>query len=729
MDLTQAVSLLKTSKSSSMSLPQAVQKVANPTVPSTEVTQLQTPSTFEQYAVPTGAAITDTGRGLENLAGLATGNPAIAQAMQAINDAKSVSEQPARDYLKANYPGHYYGMYAPTSVLSMAPFGETAASGAAKLFPALEKGAPLLARFANAVPRSALTGAAYGAQMPGNTGENMLAGAALGPLGEGLISGIGKAAVMGTHGYNSLMDMGEKMFQPQQAARKAVTAMIQETRTGGGPRIAPSVPGVSFTASNSSLDPGLQSLERAAQSRNVGGLPNEAVFQSQQRGNMTALNKQFGTLGNIAKAPEESSRDISQALQDTQSALKAQEKNLWGMVPENTPVNIDQTTAALDKHMNGLTMADRATLEKHAGEPIKILRDIAVKYANPEEDQIMAPFSEIKGVRSMLTSAKNALGNKMSSAYNPNAARIVSNFDNKLLSALGNENAFVPDIQDLGQNYNAARQFTSDLHTKYLTPDVTDMLYTDPSKVGNVVTSTPDMLDKYLNATSQAPDGGVAAKQAVRNFLARKAFDKAAMSSRGAGMDVPYINGERLNDFVGENKNLLGKVFNPDEIQNFKNIAQDAYRSTASESANPRVGSNTINKYLGNKGMDESIGKKVISKGSQAVTGGALGSLFGPVGASIGAASAVAGSTVKEALLNRFRGQTEKLLRDTLLNANDPEVQAILNAPPTFQNLSRAMNMANRMKAIGRAAPITTGVLRHLPGTASTAYLTQQAMK
>lgn len=193
------------------------------------VKDAKTPTSFEAAAIPVGAALSDTGRSIKHLANLGLAGPSGTLAATVQNNADQANtdaqEQPARDAAFDANPRTYAGLYAPASVLSMAPLGEgvggladeAVAQGAPNLArlaagvagPQLPK-ASLLARAAAVTARSGTRGAIYGGQTPGDTATNVAGGALLGSAADAIPAGL--SMLRGAPG-----EIGEAVTKARQA--------------------------------------------------------------------------------------------------------------------------------------------------------------------------------------------------------------------------------------------------------------------------------------------------------------------------------------------------------------------------------------------------------------------------------------------------------------------------------------------------------------------------------
>lgn len=660
--------------------------------------------------VPAGAALTDTGRALKQLFALGVGaqngtSMANYTGAKAQNDAADAREQPARDAFQKNHPSEYAGIYAPTSVLSMAPLGEVA-GGIGRAGVVLGTGIDagpinpgMMARAAAWAAPKALQGAAYGAQVPGDTPTNIAAGVALGPATEALIGG-GLRGIKAIPGVTTtISEFGNKLFKPEATAKNTVQSIINASKAGAPNAPVPNISGVNLTAGGQSMDPGLQSLEQAVRSRAVNGLPNEAVFQANQRANTATVHNTVNSITDSTVTPDKTSTSAYDALQAAKDARRETERGLWSKVPMDTQVDAAKTTSALDGYINKQTVSDQRLIQRTAGDFMDDFKAAAAKYADPEEEQVKMPFSEIKSLRSSLGDSIRAASDKYGSGSN--AVRLLRGMDDKLLSTLGDENALlgVPEptgisaldsanaklgkmngvvtSSDIGNAYNAARRFTAETHNNYFTKDVSGLLDKDPTKVLDAATQTPDKLTAYLNAASQGQDGGASAKDAVRKYLLNDAMTSSSTSARGGLQN--FVDGQKLTKYLNDNGGVLSKVFSPDELNKLQATAQSAYRNIASEAASPRVGSNTIQKFLGNKGL------------SGAMTQGDMG----------GGLVAKGATTLRDMILSKYQGATEKYLRDALLNPNDPAMAKLLQAPPTLQSQVALSQYLSRLKLPG----------------------------
>lgn len=680
----------------------------------------KTPSFGESLGVPAGAALTDTGRSIKQLLALAAGgvggvtNPGPYLAAKAQNDSTQDQEQPARDYAAEQNPSTYYGMYAPTSILSMAPLGEGVGGLAEKGL----AGAPSLApRIAAFMGRSGATGAAYGAQMPGDTPTNIAIGAGLGPLGEGAIKGLGLAATVAKKSGGGIADLTRQMANPEQEARDTVQKILQESATGNPVLQPSSQPGVNLTAGGQSLDPGIQNLEQVVRSRNVGGVANEALAQAQQRQNNAVIRGRFGQIAATDTPLADASTAAHDALTGAQEARGAQEKELWKQVPMTTPVDAAKTSAAVDGYINKQTVTNQRVIQRAAGDFLDDFKATVAKYASDgaDETQVRMPFGEIKDLRSTLgQSIRDA-----QKSGNSNAVRLLKGMDDRLLSNLGDENALLgmPEAtgsavldsaqakaakfggavtaQDLGDAYNAARKFTADTHGTYFPKDVQGYLDTDPAKMLDSVTKTPENVKAYLNAAGQHADGGAAAKKALRDYFMSKAMATTKLSARGG--DTPFMDGQKLKTWLNTNRGQLAQVFSGDELQQMGALSDAAYRNIATEAATPRVGSNTLQKFMGNQNLPSVPGKM----------GGVANS-------------------IRDMLVGKYRGETEKLLRDTLMDPQDKGLQQLLEKPPSPQNMNALLAYMKRVPALRDKIPLLFNAVVHAPQTEATRLLTQQ---
>lgn len=692
-------------------------------------TDAKTPSAFESLAIPVGAALSDTGRSIGHLANLigASQSPGMLPAAMAANAADQANtdkqEQPARDYAAEQNPKRYYGLYAPTSILSMAPLGEGVGGLAAKATAPLSASANIAPRVAGFLARSGATGAGYGAQMPGNTVSNIATGAALGPLGEGAIKGIGLAGKVASKTGGGIADLTRQMVNPAQEAKNTVRKIVQESATGT-PTLTPSpIPGVNLTAGGQSMNPGLQGLERVVRSRNVGGLGTEDVAQSIQRQNNSVIRGRFGQIASINTPLQKASTDAADALNEAKDARSSQSTELWNAVPESTKFNMAAASSASDKYINGLSEAEKGTIEPYLGKYTNVFKRIVSKYADNNDlantnPDVIAPFKEFKGLRSVLGTAIRTAGKD----GDRDATRLLRGLDETLLTSAGNENAFiglpeqtgnialdsanaklarmngVVNAKDLGDAYNNARFFTSDTHNKYFTKDVQGFLKQDPARMLDSVTKTPENMKAYLNAASQAPDGGAKATQALRDYLLSKGIDSASMSARGGA--EKFLNGQTLQDWLHQNQGVLSHVFSGDELNHMNQLAEASYRNIATEAATPRVGSNTLEKFMGNQNLPGVPGK------------------FG-----------AAANSIRDMLVGRYRGQTEKLLRDTLMDPQNKGLQEMLDQPMTQENMNKLIQLMNKTPALKAKIPLLFNAALHTPSTAATRLLAQPAQQ
>lgn len=688
------------------------------------VKQAQTTTPYEAAAVPIGAALSDTGRSIGHLARLmgAAQSPGMMPAAMAANAADQANtdkqEQPARDAAAEQNPSTYYGLYAPTSLLSMAPLGEGVGGLAAKATAPLSASANIAPRLAGFLARSGATGAGYGAQMPGDTATNIVAGAALGPVGETVAKAIPLAYTLAKKTGSGIADLTRQMVNPAQEAKNTVQKIVQESSTGNPALTASPIPGVNLTAGGQSLNPGLQNLEQVIRSRNIGGVANEAVAQAQQRQNNSIIRGRFGQIASTNTPLQTSSTAASDALNDAQEARKAQETSLWQQVPESTQVDAVKTSSAIDSYINKQSVTNQRVIQRAAGDFIGDFKAAVAKYAQEgdEETQVKMPFQEIKDLRSTLgQSIRDA-----QTSGNNNAVRLLKGMDDKLLSTLGDENALlgapeatgplgsaqaklnkmngVVTAQDLGDSYNAARNFTAQTHGNYFTKDVRGFLNQDPAKMLDSVTKTPENMKAYLNAASQAPDGGAKATQALRDYLLSKGIDSASMSARGG--TEKFLNGQTLKDWLQHNQGILSHVFSGDELNQMGQLSDAAYRNIATEAATPRVGSNTLQKFIGNQNLPGVPGK------------------FG-----------AAANSIRDMLVGKYRGQTEQLLRDTLFDPQNKGLQQMLDQPMTQENMNKLVQLMNKTPALKAKVPLLFNAALHAPQTVATRFLTQPSQQ
>lgn len=690
------------------------------------VQQAQTTTPYEKFAVPVGAALSDTGRSIGHLMRLIAGSqspgmmPAALTANAADQADTEKQEQPARDAAAQQNPSTYYGLYAPTSLLSMAPLGEGIGGAATKLTAGLSGSANLLPRVVGFMGRSSLTGAGYGAQMPGDTGTNLLTGAALGPLGEGTIKGLPLAYALSKKAGSGIADITRQIVNPAQEAQNTVQKIVQESSTGTSLLQPSFVPGVNLTAGGQSLNPGLQNLEQVIRSRNIGGVANEAVAQAQQRQNNSVIRGMFGQIAATDAPLQTTSTAASDALNDAQDARRATEKDLWSQVPMDAQVDATKTTSALDGYINKQTVSDQRLIQRIAGDFLDDFKAAAAKYADQDAEQVKMPFSEIKSLRSSLGDAIRAASDKYGSGSN--AVRLLKGMDDKLLGTLGDENALLgaPEptgnaaldsantklanmngtvtSQQLGDTYNAARRFTAETHGNYFTKNVQGFMNQDPAKMLDAVTKTPENMKAYLNAVSQAPDGGAKGIQALRDYLLSKGIGSASMSARGG--TEKFLNGQTLKNWLQSNQGVLSHVFSGDELDQMGQLSDAAYRNIATEAATPRVGSNTLQKFIGNQNIPGLPGK--------------LGSVA---------------NSIRDTLVGNYRGKTEQLLRDALFDPQNKGLQQMLDQPMTQENMSKLVQFMNKTPALKAKVPLLFNASLRIPQVAATRYLTNPAQQ
>lgn len=669
------------------------------------VKDAQTPSAMDALAGGVGGALTDTGRAIKQLVSTTMGGPGAGIAATAENEALDQQEAPALEALKTTHPRLYYGTYAPTSVLSMAPGGEGVGMAARLGTDALPAATSLLGRAAAWAAPKAAQGAAYGAQTPGDTPTNIAAGAALGPAADLAGAGLGKLASAGAKAASGVGDFGAKLFQPDASAQRTVQKIIGASRIGADETPAPAIPGASFTQGGDTLNPGIQSLEQAVRQRVAGNMPNEAVFQSQQRANNDAIHSAINGVEDATVTPDKTSAAAQTALQGARDTLSENESKLWQQIPMSTKVDAANTASAVDSYINKQSVTNQRIIQRSAGDFLDDFKATVSKYADEAdgETQVKMPFGEVKDLRSTLgQSIRDA-----QKSGNSNAVRLLKGLDEKLLGSLGDENALlgVPEPtgnatldsalvksskmdgtvtgQQLGDAYNAARGFTADIHNNYFPRDVQGLLDKDPSKVLDAATSTPDKLDAFLNAASQAPDKGAAATKAVRQYLLNKALSGASMSARGG--TKAFINGQTLGKYLTENQAALSKVFSADEMNTLDAAAKGAYRNIATEAASPRLGSTTINNLFKNQNVTTQMIPSV--PGQNAVV-----------------AKAAASGINK--LLGRYSNATELKLRDALLDpsANAKLFQAPASGPSLIDLLKTgAGKLPLPVRTIGKA--------------------------
>lgn len=607
-------------------------------------------------------AVLDAARGLNNIGNAAAGNgqPSLD---------KLPGEQNYRQQQSDLNPVAYGLGWLGGTFASSAPLGELAGLGGKALVSGIPEGAGLLGRFTKFAVPNASMGAAYGAQQTGNPVKNAGLGALVGVGIPGVMKVGGKALDLASNPetWQSIGDVVSQFSNPDAAARQTVGKIITESAANPGLKLQPSpIQGVNLTAGGQTLDPGLQSLERIIRSRNVGGVSNEAYAQNLQRNSNQAIRDNFSTagLGDVSANIDKTSTAAHSALTDAINARSEQEQNLWSKVPASTLVSADKATMAIDNFINNQSVTNQRIIQRHAGDFIGDFKAAVSKYIDDSNGdiQIKMPFSEIKDLRTTLgQSIRDA-----QEARNDNAVRLLRGIDGTLLKSLGKENAFLDggvSSKELGDAYNAARFYTYDSEKNYFPKSVQQFLRQDPANMLSSVTSSPQNLDAYLKAVSQAPDGGASGRQAVRDYLISKMVGTASGSSRGGELSNGFINGRTLQKSLDANDQILQKVFNPDEIQQIKNLADAAHRNIATEAATPRVGSNTLEKFMGNENIP------------------GIGTVAGKYS---GQANALVNWMTKD-----YRGKTEKLLRDTLFDPQNSELQQMLSNP-TPENLAAA---------------------------------------
>lgn len=621
---------------------------------------------FQNLAIPVGHGMSDVGQALGNVLSLPFGKYGTKFRKQ-LNAQAQNNEQVMEPFQNAH----------PAAAAFARPFGQFAASfplaeGAGSVVKALATplvgaSAPLVAKIAGRVLPTSTVGAAYGAQTPGNQGLNTLAGALLGPFIEG-------GAKLGGAGLGVAMDAAKgigktisRMTYPEENAAKTVADIINTSRTGvsgASPPALGHLP-INLSLGGETTDPGLQSLEQTVRSRSAQGMSNEAAFAAQQRANNDVLVNEFDKLHSPQATFDSVGNAGKEALSNANKELKLNESALW-QVPEiqNTNVNIPNVWNAARDFYNELPVATQDALGKDGVAPLNQLATVQTRHG------IQSPFSEIHSIVSNLGDAARAAA--------PTLKRALNGMKQAILNAVGNGQGFNASETAAGQAYRQAAQHTWNIHNLFFPEsdangvNVLKWLKTDPSKLMNQVTSSPANLDAYLRAASQAPDKGAQALQAVRDHLVLTAKDASSGSARGG--NTPFILGQKLKGWIADKLPVLSKVFSPSEVSALSDIGEGAYRNTASEAASPRVGSNTVAKYLGNK---------AINRAAQ------IGEMGGVTGKAVG--------LVRDSLLGKYHGETERLLRDSLLNVNDPEITTLLSSPSTPANMAKASKMLGRI--------------------------------
>ena len=572
-------------------------------------------------------------------------------------------------------------------ILPTAPLGEGVGAIAGKLTaPLLAKGMPLAARMAGrALPLSAV-GATYGATTSGNPAINIPAGAALGPLGYGATKLLGAGLELAPKAVKGIGSLIGEMAFPKEKAAQTVSKILQDATVGTQNLPTPlgHLP-INLSLGGQTLDPGLQSLERVVSSSTTHGVPNEGAFEAQQRANNAVLSDNLDKFHSPQATFDKAANAGKKALSDSNAELKKEESSLW-QLPEiqNANVNIPNVYNAARDWYDALPISTQKALGQNGVAPIDELSAIQGRHG------IQAPFSEISAWASNLEGTIR----KTLKGY-PNLQRVMGNLKKTVMDSIGTGSGFNNTETAAGQAYRNATQHTWNIHNVYF-PDgstgptsslnVAKWLKTDPSKLMNQVTSTPATLDAYLRAASQTPDKGASAVQAVRDHLALTAKDISAGSARGG--DTPFINGQKLKGWLTDKLPVLSKVFNPNEIQRLSDIGEGAYRNIASEAASPRTGSNTLNKYLGGNEIKRMMGQKNIGGG---IVGHAV-------------------TSVRDALLGKYQGETQRLLRDALLNTKEPDIIALMAASPTPQNMAAAQKLVTKIisnRYLQRAAKAT----------------------
>jgi hypothetical protein len=636
-----------------------------------------------------GAETQNIGRSLMDLIqkGAAAMSPGGAGAMLAPSAPNP--DQAQQDQLFANSTAANVGKFG-ADVANTAPFAMAGGEVVAPLADAV-KGAGFLPALGRAAISGAGQGAGTAAAMPADDMidrlENMGTGAVAGGALNSAFSGVGAAA---SKVLPPVAEFGAKLFSPKATAARTVGNILADASTGTDAGAAP-LAGTTLTAGGQTLDPGLQSLEQAVRSRGVNGLSNESMFQVQQRANNKAALDSLGAIANPKAVASEASTSAHNALSAARDALGEQEGTLWGKVPLDTPVNASQTASDLDKYVAKQSFTNQRIIKRLAQEPLDDFKAALSHYAPDEAtstEPTQMPFGEIKDLRSSLGSAIR----KAAAAGDDNGARLLRGLDGQLLTSLGRENAFTKGAQNLGAAYNSAREFTAALHNTHFPPEVQNLLDKDPAKFLDAVTSTPQQLTGFLNAAKNAPDKGEGAIQAVRDYLLSKGVGQNSMSARGG--TEPFLNGQGLQKWLMQNRGVLSKVFKPDELKQMEAGATSAYRNIASEAASPRIGSNTIQKYLGNRGISGQMAQ------------GDLGS--GVVGKAAGG--------VRNLLLGRYQVATEKLLRDSLLNPKDPDVVAALGSQPWGASILRRAQATKSASARRALAIFAANRLAQLGG-------------
>lgn len=593
--------------------------------------------------------------------------------------------------------GETYGQALPTF-----PLGEGAASLVGKIAsPLLAEEMPLTARIAGRVFPRIGGGAVYGATTPGNPTINIPAGATLGLAGEGGAKLLGTGLGLGVKTAKGVGSLIGEMAFPKEKAVQTVSRILQDAALGTSNPPAPlgHLP-INLSLGGQTMDPGLQSMERVVSSSITHGVPNEAAFQAQQRANNAVLSDNLDKFHSPQATFDNAANAGKKALSASHAELKKEENSLW-QVPEiqNANVNIPNVYNAARDWYDALPISTQKALGPNGVAPIDELSAIQGRHG------IQAPFNEISAWASNLEGTIR----KTLKGY-PNLQRVMGNLKKAVMDSIGTGSGFNNTETAAGQAYRNATQHTWNIHNVYF-PDgntgptsslnVAKWLKTDPAKLMDQVTSTPTTMDAYLRAASQAPDKGASAMQALRDHLALTAKDVSSGSARGG--DTPFINGQKLKAWIADKLPVLSKVFSPSEIQRLSDIGEGAYRNIASEAASPRTGSNTLNKYLGENEIKRMMNQTKI--------GGVAGHVV---------------TSVRDALLGKYQGETQRLLRDAFLNTNEPEITALMSAPPTPQNMAAAnklvtkiisnrylQNAAKNTKAFAKGTALT-GTLRAL---------------
>lgn len=300
----------------------------------------------------------------------------------------------------------------------------------------------------------------------------------------------------------------------------------------------------------------------------------------------------------------QASKIVRDELETAFDNARAQEKQLWDMVPKNEQVPTDKTFGMFESLKSELSGAEQEDIPEIARRFLDLSNEKTVFGASESVKELRGLYSKLGQVRTNALKGDN---------QNRNTARIADKIRAAILDDLGS----VDPATELGAKINQARAFSADINRKFRTGPIGKMFALagdGGEKLAAELTLDAtigrgdipgDLQFKQIVESLEImdPDGAKVAKDAIADFLRKKFMESSVQGNT--------LNRSKANTFIQKNRPILDQF--PDLRDSL--IAADRAQDVA-DNLGKGLGAiskdlDNPNKYVATKFIEAPIEKEV----------------------------------------------------------------------------------------------------------------------